>query len=966
MPLCGFCYGAKLYGCVKEAFFFCIKCGTVFLSVCAILGFIFSTSIISIFRHDAATGKGLGHEKELFQQQTGETTRWTNSVFGGMPTYQMSPSYDSNQVLSQIVKAYHLWLPDYVWYVFVYLLGFYIMLRAFNFRQSLAALGSIIWAFSSYFFIIIAAGHIWKVWALAYLPPMIAGVVLAYRGKYLKGLLLTAIFSAFEVQANHVQMTYYYLFIILFMVIAFLVDAIKKGELARFGKATAVCVVGALIGISLNLSNLYHTWQYGQETMRGKSELVKKNVANQTSSGLDRDYITQWSYGIDETWTLMIPDAKGGASVPLAQNQQAMEKADPNFVQIYQQLGQYWGNQPSCTSFTSEVGTCADYYFMYKDGTQDGVIASIRELTGQATMFPKWAMGFWQCRERYKTSDELAGVLDKYRELKIPTDAIVQDWQYWGCDSNWNAMKFQNPYYINKVGDPAYAKYLPTDMKQMKAQGEPRLKSPEEMVKYVHKNDAHLMISIWASFGPWTEQYRELKKMNALLPFETWPKNSGVMPYDVFNPKARNLYWKYLTHLYQMGFDAWWTDSTEPDHFEKPGDENYQTFDGSWLGVKNAFPLLHNKSIYEHQRAMKGNTKRSLQMTRSGSLGIQHYGTICWSGDVLASWNEMKNQIPSGLNFSLCGIPFWNTDLGGFFYWEFEQNPKNPALQELQTRWMQWGTFMPLMRNHCSSPMVSELYEFGKQGDWAYDAMIKAIKLRYRLLPYIYSTAGDCVQNSGSMMRALVMDYAADKKASRLNDEYLFGRNILVKPVTDPLYTWKDKEKKGHTICPDVRKAAAPVNVYLPKGNKWYDFWSNTQYEGGQDIQRLCPIDIMPVFIKAGTILPFGPEVQYSSEKPWDELEIRVYPGADGKFTLYEDEGDNYNYEKGKFSEIQFVWNEADRTLNIAPRKGSYKGMLQHRRFHIVLVDANSGAGDQPMQASKSVEYDGKAVKIQM
>ena len=299
-----------------------------------------------LFRHDSAASKGLGHEKELFQQQTGETTRWTNSVFGGMPTYQMSPSYGSTKVLDQVTKAYHLWLPDYVWYVFVYLLGFYILLRAFDFRQSLAALGSIIWAFSSYFFIIIAAGHIWKVWALAYLPPMIAGVVLAYRGKYLKGLLLTAIFSAFEVNANHVQMTYYYLFIIFFMVIAFLVDAIKKGELARFGKATAVCVVGALIGISLNLSNLYHTWQYGQETMRGKSELVKKNAANQTSSGLDRDYITQWSYGIDETWTLMIPDAKGGASVPLAHNEKAMEKADPNFVQIYQQLGQYWGNQP--------------------------------------------------------------------------------------------------------------------------------------------------------------------------------------------------------------------------------------------------------------------------------------------------------------------------------------------------------------------------------------------------------------------------------------------------------------------------------------------------------------------------------------------------------------------------------------------------------------------------------------------
>ena len=487
------------------------------------------------------------------------------------------------------------------------------------------------------------------------------------------------------------------------------------------------------------------------------------------------------------------------------------------------------------------------------------------------------------------------------------------------------------------------------------------------MVKYVHKNNAHLMISIWASFGPWTDQYRDLKKINALLPFNTWPMKSGVMPYDVFNPKARDIYWKYLTNLYQMGFDAWWTDSTEPDHFEKPGDENYQTYDGSWLGVKNAFPLLHNKSIYEHQRAMNdGNEKRAVQMTRSGSFGLQHYGSFSWSGDITASWKEMKTQVPSGLNYTLCGIPFWNTDLGGFFYWEFEQNPKNPALQELQTRWMQWGTFMPLMRNHCSSPMVSEFYEFGKPGDWCYDAMVDAVKLRYRLLPYIYSMAGDCVQNSGSMMRALVMDYATDKKASRLNDEYMFGRNLLVKPVTDPLYTWKDNEKKGHTIYPDVKKAAAPVSVYLPKGNKWYDFWNNALYEGGQDIQRLCPIDIMPVFVKAGTILPFGPEVQYSSEKPWDELEIRVYPGADGSFVLYEDEGDNYNYEKGKFSEIVFSWDEAAHTLNIAPRKGAFKGMLQKRKFHIVLVGAESGVGNLPMKVSKTIAYNGKAMKVNL
>ncbi len=634
--------------------------------------------------------------------------------------------------------------------------------------------------------------------------------------------------------------------------------------------------------------------------------------------------------------------------------------------------GLYWDNAgktyfddgKDSTTFTSEVGTCADYYFMYKDGTQDGVIASIRELTGQATMFPKWAMGFWQCRERYKTSDELAGVLDKYRELRIPTDAIVQDWQYWGCDSNWNAMKFQNPYYINKVGDPAYDKYLPADMRNMKLQGEPRLKTPEEMVKYVHQNNAHLMITIWPTFGPWTAQYKELQKINALLPFNTWPQNCDARPYDVYNPKAREIYWKYLTHLYNMGFDAWWTDSTEPDHFEKAGDEDCQTYDGSWLSVKNAYPIVHNKSIYEYQRQMKGNGKRSLQMTRSGAFGIQHYGTFSWSGDIVASWQEMKQQIPSGLNYSLCGVPFWNTDLGGFFYWEYDQKATNPAVQELQTRWMQWGTFMPLMRNHCSSPMVSEFYEFGKQGDWCYDAMVDAVRLRYRLLPYIYSMAGDCVQNSGTMMRALVMDYAADKKASRLNDEYLFGRNLLVKPVTDPLYTWKDSGKKGYTIYPDVKKAAAPVEVYLPQGNKWYDFWSNAQYEGGQTILRLCPIDIMPVFVKAGTVLPFGPEVQYSSEKPWDELEIRVYPGANGEFTLYEDEGDNYNYEKGKFSEIKFSWDDAGHALTIAPRKGSFKGMLQNRKFHIVLVGAGSGAGNQPMKANKTVDYSGKAVTV--
>ena len=299
-----------------------------------------------LYRHDSAASKGLGRETDEHREKTGEVSRWMNSVFSGMPTYQIAPGYTSTKGVSTATDVYHLFLPENVWYVFVYLLGFYILLRAFDFRQHLAVLGSIIWAFSSYFLIIIAAGHIWKVMALAYLPPMLAGMVLAYRGKYLWGFIVTSVFAAFEINANHVQMTYYFLFVILFMVIAYLVDAIRQKRMAHFWKATGVCAAAAVIGICLNLSNLYHTWEYSKESMRGKSELVKKQSANSTSSGLDRDYITQWSYGIGETWTLLVPNTKGGASVPLVESKTAMEKANPEFNMIYQQMGQYWGEQP--------------------------------------------------------------------------------------------------------------------------------------------------------------------------------------------------------------------------------------------------------------------------------------------------------------------------------------------------------------------------------------------------------------------------------------------------------------------------------------------------------------------------------------------------------------------------------------------------------------------------------------------
>lgn len=313
---------------------------------------------------DNTAAKGQGRDVQEYYEKTGDRSRWTNTVFSGMPTYQISPSYNSTEALSKVEKAYHLWLPQYVWYLFAYLIGFYIMLRAFDFRQWMAALGAVIWAFSSYFLIIIAAGHIWKVMALAYLPPMIAGIVLAYRGKYLWGLIVTALFAAFEINANHAQMTYYYLFVILFMIIAFLVKAIKDKKMPQFLKATAVCIVAGAIGIAINISNLYHTWQYQNESMRGKSELVSKtDPANQTSSGLNRDYITQWSYGIGETWTLLIPNAKGGASEPMINNKVVQEKGDPQYEQLYAQIGQYWGEQPG-TSGPVYVGAFVLFLFI--------------------------------------------------------------------------------------------------------------------------------------------------------------------------------------------------------------------------------------------------------------------------------------------------------------------------------------------------------------------------------------------------------------------------------------------------------------------------------------------------------------------------------------------------------------------------------------------------------------------------
>ena len=640
------------------------------------------------------------------------------------------------------------------------------------------------------------------------------------------------------------------------------------------------------------------------------------------------------------------------------------------FVHSAKGYGLYWDNysptvftdNPQEMSFTSEVGDCADYYFIY-GGTADGVIAGVRRLTGQAPMYPLWTLGFWQSRERYKSPDELCGVVDKYRELQVPLDGIIQDWQYWGCDSNWNAMKFQNPRYVNKIGDPEYMRFLPKGEDPKALQAEPRIKSPKEMVDYVHSRNAHIMISVWASFGPWTDMYHKMDSIGALYDFETWPRKAGVKPYDPFNPAARDLYWAEMKrNIFDLGMDAWWLDSTEPDHFDiKDSDFDTKTYLGSFRRVHNAFPLVTNKGVYEHQREVT-DQKRVFLLTRSSFLGQQHYASHSWSGDVTSTWDNMRRQLAAGLNYSLCGIPYWGTDLGGFFASRYRDAIKNVAYHELHVRWYEWGAFQPIMRSHNSSPVAVEIYQFGEKGYWAYDALEKYTHLRYRLLPYLYSTTWEVTSRSGSIMRPLVMDFAADKRVLNLGTEYMFGRSFLVRPVMDSLYTWQDSRRYGH--MKDMGKAAS-VDVYLPEGADWFDFWTGKKHKGGQTIMREVPIDIMPVYVRAGSIVPYGPRVQWAEQERWDNLEVRVYPGADATFTLYEDENDNYNYEKGAYTTIEFRWDDSSRTLTIGQRNGKFKGMMKSRKFNVVLVGEGTPAGDVAARG-KSVRYSGKPVTVKL
>lgn len=637
------------------------------------------------------------------------------------------------------------------------------------------------------------------------------------------------------------------------------------------------------------------------------------------------------------------------------------------FFQSTKGYGVFWDNYSGTTytdneqetSFCSEVGDCIDYYFMY-GGSADGVIAEVRALTGDVPMMPLWSYGFMQSKERYKSQEETVGVVKKYRELGIPLDCIIQDWQYWGHNYLWNAMDFQNP---------AFSR-------------------PKDMIDEVHALNARMMISIWSSFGPATKPYRALDKEGLLFDIETWPQSgvdgwppnleypSGVRVYDAYSPKARDIYWEHLNKgIFQLGMDGWWMDSTEPDHFNhKESDFDRQTGLGSYRSVRNAYPLVSVGGVSDHQRALTQN-KRVIILTRSGFLGQQRYGSNVWSGDVQSSWDMFRKQITAGLNFSLTGMPHWNSDLGGFFAgsyntsWGDNSATRNPMYQELYVRWLQFGVFCPMMRSH-GADVPREFYWYGKKGEPIYDALVDAVKLRYTLLPYIYSTSWDVTHNRSTFMRALFMDFVNDKQTWNVNDEYMFGKAFLVAPVLHAQYTpevqqktleenegWnRDSKKSAKTPILTDFTHSKNMEVYLPAGTRWYNFWTNEAIEGGQKLVISTTLNRIPLFVRAGSIVPCGPDVQYTGEKKWDNLTLCVYPGENGNFTLYEDEGDNYNYENGAYTEIPMNWDNASRILTIGARKGEYNGMLQKRQFIVKAIDGNS----------KTVTYTGKKIRVKL
>ena len=603
------------------------------------------------------------------------------------------------------------------------------------------------------------------------------------------------------------------------------------------------------------------------------------------------------------------------------------------------------------TSLWSEVGGGIDYYFV--EGPQlDKVVAGYRALTGSAPMMPAWAFGLWQSRQRYETAQESLDAVDGFRKRGIPFDNIVQDWMYWRKDS-WGSHQF----------DPD------------------RFPDPDGWLKSLHEKHAHVMISVWGKFYPGTGNFKSMLDRGFLYQpnLKEGIKDWLGFPYtfyDAFNPKARDLFWGQINGaLFQKGIDAWWMDATEPDLMPSPptleGEEAHlnPTALGPGAGVLNAYPFENSLGIYRNQRKTAPD-QRVFILTRSGFAGSQSTASAIWSGDITSTWTALAKQIPAGLNFSFSGIPYWTTDTGGYTMpWKF--NGHNPKLQdedewrELNARWFEFSTFCPLLRVH-GELRPREMWTLGGEDSPAYRAELKFDRLRYRLFPYLYSNAWAVTKDGGTFMRPLAMDFPDDATARELSDEYMFGRAFLVAPITR--YKARSREVYLPRLSPDLSGVASAKSEASAKGDgaRWYDFWTGRLVAPGS-LEAPAPYDALPLFIPAGSIIPLGPELQYIAEKPQDPITLFVYAGADGDFTLHEDDGLTYGYEKGAYTEIPIHWDDKEGILTLGPRKGSFKGMLEKRTFNLVFISGKKPVGFSfESGPSETVPYDGTAASVKL
>ena len=584
--------------------------------------------------------------------------------------------------------------------------------------------------------------------------------------------------------------------------------------------------------------------------------------------------------------------------------------------------------EQSRLSFWSEFEPQVDFYFMAGE-TYDEVISGYRTLTGKASLYPKWSLGFWQSRERYTTQDELVGTLAEMRRRGIPVDNIVQDWMYWKEDQ-WGSHEFD----------------------------ETRFPDPEKMLDDVHAMHGRFMISVWPKFYTNTEHYKELKAAGYAY---THAEDTAIVDwlghgqsfYDAYSEGGRKMFWRQMDETlysrYGKKIDAWWMDASEPNLRDcLPMDYLKWLLTPTALGPSteylNAYSLVNADAIYNGQRAVDPD-KRVFLLTRNGFAGLQRYSTASWSGDIGTSWYDMRMQMAAGLNYSMAGLPMWGMDIGGFSVMNKFHNPANAdEWQELQTRWHQFGTFVPLFRTHGQYPR-RELWNIAPEGSQAYESILSYMKLRYNLMPYLYSLAGAVHFEDYTMMRGLPMDFPGDPKVRDLSDQWMFGPALMPCPV----YEYKARSRE----------------VYFPEGG-WYDFYTGAYIAGGQTLTADAPYERIPLYVRAGSIIPFGPDMQWSDEKPADNIRLYVYAGRDADFTLYEDDGVTYGYEKGAYATIPIHWDDASRTLTIGARKGSFPGMLETRTFTVVVVDPAHPAGFVPDASGTEMLYDGKSLQMNL